>query len=555
MCGLGQSRRLATFFGAGALAASVLLSAGAPVASAQYSLVQVAGNVVGNVLSRPVFLTSPAGDYRRAFIVEKQGRIRVLDITTPVPTLQSDAAPFLDIRPLVTVLAAGNPGNQDERGLLGLAFHPQYLSNGRFYVYYSSPAQGGLPNSATFYCNLVEYTNPTPLGNIANPASARFIMQIPQPQGNHNGGCLSFGPDGFLYINSGDGGASNDAGAGHNATIGNAQDTGTLLGKILRIDINVTGAPPQGAFVPGSFASYGIPSDNPTIVAPAFATGSRREIWAYGVRNPWRSSFDRLTGDLWIGEVGQNVWEEIDFQPALTPANLAQVAGRNYGWRCFEGTVSFNTNGGNCSTNFDGAANPGTTVALTGPVGMYSHGVPGAQARAFATISGTCSITGGYVSRGCRVPELYGAYLFTDYCSGRIWSTTLNGSMLANEPADLSAVIYAGSAVSIPPLPAIARPSQALVSFGEDSYGEVYVIDQPGARIFKIVRSTAGSVINSNCDINFDGGKTVQDIFDFLAAYFGGLPNSDFNRSASFSVQDIFDFLACYFSQCTGFDG
>lgn len=523
----------------------------------QISVVQVAGNTTGNPLSRPVYLTSAPQDFRRAFIIEKQGRIRVLDITSPEPTLQADTAPFLDIRSLIPTLAAGNNGNQDERGLLGLAFHPGYMSNGKFYVYYTTLPVANLPNSAANFQNVVEYTNrnpqtltPSPLSNIADPTSARIIMQIPDPQSNHNGGWMAFGPDGFLYVVCGDGGGAGDDEPGHTTTIGNGQDTGTPMGKILRIDVNVTAAPPQGPFVPGAIASYGIPADNPTIAAPPLASGSRREIWAYGLRNPWRCSFDRDTGDLWIADVGQNNWEEINFQPALTASNLATVAGRNYGWRCWEGTTLFSTSGGTCPASFD---SPG----LTAPAGVYIHAatLPGTiPPRAFTNILGTCSITGGYVYRGCRIPELQGRYLFTDYCSGRIWSTTLDGSGVATQPivhSDGTPNIYSGSAQTTPPISAMSRPTTSLVSFGEDAYGELYLVDQPNARIFKIVRSAPGTIVNANCDITLDGSITVQDIFSFLAAYFSPGLGADFNRDGSVSVQDVFDFLECFFSGCT----
>lgn len=513
----------------------------------QYALYQVVANSAPNPISRPIYLTHARGDYKRVFIVEKQGRIRVLDITKPSPELQQDTAPFLDIRTLIPTLAAGNPGNQDERGLLGLAFHPQYMSNGKFYVYYTAMPVGGLPNSAQFYCNVVEYTNPTPAGNVADANSARIVMQIPHPQTNHNGGWMAFGPDGYLYIAVGDGGGAGDDDPGHTASIGNGQDTGNVLGKILRIDVNVTTTPAQGPFVAGSIASYGIPADNPVLVQPPLATGNRREIWAWGLRNPWRCSFDRMTGDLWIGDVGQNAWEEINFQPALTAGNAAQVAGRNYGWRCWEGTVSFATLGSaGCATSYD-------TGGLTGPVGVYVHTVvpPVPPPLTFANINSTCSITGGYVYRGCAVPELVGKYFFTDYCSGRIYTTNLNGSNVLDQPVDHSSLMYGGSGETSPVISSFTRPQGAMVSFGEDAYGEMYVLDQPQARVFKLVRATAGKIVNANCDFNSDGVKSVQDIFDYLFAYFSGsVSTADFNRTGTLGVQDVFDYLACYFESC-----
>lgn len=544
---MSNTGRTAVKLGGLAVGAALGLGWAAPRTQAQYAVVQIAGTTAENPLTRPVFVTAAPGDYRRVFILEKRGRIRVLDITTAETTLQAEATPFLDIRSLIPSQGSGNSGNQEERGLLGLAFHPQYMTNGKFYVYYTTTGVAGLPNSATYYCNVVEYTNPTPTGNVADAGSARILMQIPHPQTNHNGGWIAFGPDGYLYIAVGDGGGGGDDEPGHTSAIGNGQDTSVPLGKIMRIDVDTTGEPAQGPFVSGAIASYGVPADNPTLALPAGAFGpvSRREIWAYGLRNPWRPSFDRATGDLWIADVGQGTWEEIDFQPALTESNAAEVAGRNYGWRCFQGTVAFNSNGATCPTSFE-------SDGLTGPVGMYTHGGVPAEPppRTFTNISGTCAITGGYVYRGCAIPELVGSYVFTDYCTGRIYTTSLNGANVLDQPVDRSDMVYGGSAVTLPNIPPITRPGGAIVSFGEDAYGELYMVDQPNARIFKFVRTSEGAIVNANCDVNFDGQRTVQDIFDFLSMYFTVTPNADFNRSGSVTVQDIFDFLACYFSQC-----
>jgi hypothetical protein len=207
--------------------------------------------------------------------------------------------------------------------------------------------------------------------------------------------------------------------------------------------------------------------------------------------------------------------------------------------------VAFNNNGGTCPTSYDAGG-------LTGPVGVYVHGgLPTPPPPlAFTNITGTCSITGGYVYRGCAIPELVGKYLFTDYCTGRIYTTQLNASNVLDQPVDRSSMIYGGSMVTVPTLPTITRPTGALVSFGEDSYGEMYVVDQPSARVFKIVRTTPGTVVNANCDFNFSGTRSVQDIFDFLGAYFTLTLAADFNRSGIVSVQDIFDFLGCYFNSC-----
>jgi hypothetical protein len=475
--------------------------------------------------------------------------------------------------------ATGTDLNQDERGLLGLAFHPNYQTNGKFYVYYTNPAVAGMPSPWTYYQNVVEYTVRDPTTLVVNPlldqadlASARLVMRIPHPSaGNHNGGWIGFGPDGFLYLNVGDGGNFGDqqgTNGSHNLTIGNGQDTGRPLGKILRIDINSNGPAPQGNLWTGGSgatagaANYGIPADNP--VLPVVTNGTspaRMEIWAYGLRNPWRSSFDKLAGDLWIGDVGQGKLEEINFQPALTVGNAAQVAGRNYGWRCFEGTVPYDCTGGTggscpnlpCAGTYD---SPG----LTPPVGVYAHSTTIANtnpprlmhvAATGANFTGI-AVTGGYVYRGCRIPALYGQYMFTDYGTGSVYSTTLNTTTgVLNNPTLWSAA-YAGSTAVTPNLAAIAVPAGNAVSFGQDAYGEVYLVSQGNGRIIKFVSTAAGTIPLANPDFDRNGVLSVSDIFNFLGSWFASTPNSDYNRDGVLSVQDIFDFLAGWFGGCAG---
>lgn len=495
-------------------------------AAGQYTAMQVASG-----LNLPVFVANAPGDYKRVFVVTKPGRIRVLDETTNPYVLQPFSAPFLDLTALIPTITDPN----DERGLLGLAFHPQFQTNGKLYVYYTANPVGGLPNSATYYCTVAEYTVRDPgtlvvnsALNAADPASARIIMQIPHPQSNHNGGWIGFGPDGYLYIAVGDGGGANDTGSGHNPTIGNGQDTGVPLGKMMRIDINVTTTPAQGPFVAGSIASYGIPTDNPTIPTPMGATGSRREIWAYGLRNPYRDSFDRATGDLWIGDVGQGSWEEVNFQPAVAAGDPGQVGGRNYGWRCKEAFDTFNSNGGKC-----------TGLNFTIPTAIYSHGqfVASPPPQQITALTG-CAIVGGYVYRGCAVPALAGKYIFGDYCMGRVYALTASAGVL-------------GSATEITGALGV-NLANTLVAFGEDRYGELYICDEMGGRVLKIVPTGAGVVPLGNCDFNRSGVVTVQDIFDYLAAFFGSSASSDFNGAGGVTVQDIFDFLGCWFRGCQG---
>lgn len=314
------------------------LAAAAPAMGAR--LTQAASGFDGALL-----VTAPAGD-DRLFVVEQGGRIRIV---RPDDTVVS--RPFLDISSLVS--------GGGEQGLLGLAFHPRYATNGRFFVNYTNRA------GSTVVAEFRVSGN----GDVANAASRRRLLRIAQPFENHNGGMVAFGPDGYLYIGMGDGGSGGDPG-------NRAQNLRSLLGKMLRIDVNGrAGSRP-----------YRIPRTNPF----RGRTGVPPEIFALGLRNPWRFSFDRTRGDLWIGDVGQNSVEEIDF------ATLARARGANFGWKRFEGGVRF--------------SNVGLSAGrLIQPVAQYNHG-PG------------CSVTGGYVYRGPTIPGLDGRYLFSDFCSAQVWS-------------------------------------------------------------------------------------------------------------------------------------
>ena len=295
-------------------------------------------------LGDALLATAAPGQANRLYIVQQSGKVRILQNGRMLPT------PFLDVSNLIS--------SGGERGLLGLAFHPKYATNGRFYVDYTNR------NGDT---RVVEYRRAT--ANRANPKSARRLLAIAQPYANHNGGNLAFGPDGRLYVGMGDGGSGGDP-------QGNGQNPDILLGKILRIDVNTrTGTLP-----------YGIPADNPYA-----AGGGRRAIYSYGLRNPWRFSFDRGTGDIWIGDVGQGELEEVDYRPK------GGARGVNFGWNAFEGSRPFA--GG-------GPVRGSTPVP---PVSEYSH-------------ADGCSITGGYVYRGTKVPALVGRYVYADFCSGRVWS-------------------------------------------------------------------------------------------------------------------------------------
>ncbi len=336
-------------------------------------------------LFSPVAITH-AGD-SRLFITQQIGTVVIWDGTRMLST------PFLDIRNLVS--------SGGERGLLSVAFHPQYATNGFFFVNYTNT------NGNTVIARYHVSADP----NRADPASARQILFIEQPFANHNGGQLQFGPDGYLYIGMGDGGSGGDPG-------NRAQSLSTLLGKMLRIDVDSD--------------TYRSPVTNPFMNN----TAARPEIWAYGMRNPWRFSFDRATGDLWIADVGQGDWEEIDFQPR------ASIGGENYGWRRMEGTHCFNPPS-NCDTG-----------NLVLPVIEYDHS------------NGACSVTGGYVYRGAAFPRLQGMYIYGDYCNGKIW-----GAMRT------------GSTVTVREL----LDTQFLIStFGEDVNGELYVGNHSGS-VFRVV--------------------------------------------------------------------
>jgi glucose/arabinose dehydrogenase len=347
---------------------------------------------VARGLDAPLFLTSPPGDPTRAFVVEQGGRIRIIRNDALLPT------PFLDIS---SRIASGG-----ERGLLGLAFHPQYATNGRFVVYYTNTA--GDIRIASYKVS----ANP----EVADPASEQILLAVPHPSfSNHNGGMVTFGPDGRLYAGIGDGGSGGDPN-------GNGQNRNTLLAKLVRLDVNAAG-------------QASVPSDNPFVGQ----SGMRPEIWSYGLRNPWRFSFDRLTGDLYIGDVGQNAREEIDVSRG--PSNMGR--GLDFGWNIMEGTSCYSPSSG-CNR-----------TGLTLPVLDYGHG-------------DGCSVTGGYVYRGSLVPALRGMYFYGDYCSGWVRSFVLTGSQAAQR-LDWAAL----------------RPGGQITSFGEDATGELYVIVASGS-VFRI---------------------------------------------------------------------
>lgn len=362
---------------------------------------------------RPVDIAAPDTPYGpKLYIAEQGGLIRAVDSDgNPLPT------PFLDIR--------NGVDSNGERGLLAMTFDPDYASNGYLYLFYSRAADGA---------TIISRFTATGNGLFANPLSELIILTVGQPYANHNGGDLNFGPDGYLYISLGDGGSAGDP-------EDRAQALGTLLGKIVRIDLDpAAGLPPDCGGVHGN---YSIPAGNPWQDGPG---GACDELWAYGLRNPWRFSFDAETGDMFIADVGQGKWEEVNVLPAGGPV------GANFGWRCFEGPAGYNASG--CSS---------VLADYLFPQFSYPHGAPDYH----------CSVTGGETYRGGRFPLLRGHHLFADFCSGTIWSLMSNGmgSWQTSHHGSL-----------------ISRPS----SFGVARDGELYVASHNSGEIFHLVENTPG---------------------------------------------------------------
>lgn len=345
--------------------------------------------LVADGFSGPLYVTEAGDDSGRLFVVEQPGTIQI------VRDGQRLAQPFLDIADRVGSSAS-------EQGLLSVAFHPDYQRNGQFFVNYTNL------DGDTVVARYRVSSDP----DVADPASAEMLLTIDQPAANHNGGLVKFGPDGYLYIGMGDGGRAGDP-------WGNAQNRGVLLGKLLRIDVN-TGTP------------YAIPPDNPFVDQ----ADMQPEIWAWGLRNPWRFAFDRATGDLYIADVGQNAYEEVNFQPA------SSRGGENYGWNIMEGASCFGARA--CDTS-----------GLVLPVVVYPLGANG------------CAVTGGYVYRGSALPQLDGIYFYSDYCSGKLWALrNVDGSWQTAE---------------------IMNTNINVTSFGEDAAGELYLTDGRGGGVYRLV--------------------------------------------------------------------
>ena len=366
-----------------ALASLLACDSGSPAPSGSFQVERVFPDLSFQEMTN---LVQPDDTSGLIFITEQRGSIYSLSAGDP-----QQANMFLDITDRV------NRGSNEE-GLLGLAFDPDYQENGYFYVYYSAdnPRRSVLSRFGLDQEDV----------DVADPESEVIIMEIEQPYSNHNGGQLAFGADGYIYVGLGDGGSAGDP-------EGNGQNLGTLLGSILRIDVSELSGP----------ADYAIPADNPFVDT----IGARGEIWAFGLRNPWRFSFDSETGLLWVGDVGQGSWEEID----------VIAKGANYGWNTMEGLHCYSPAGG-CDQS-----------GLNVPIAEYGHS------------QGRCSITGGYMYRGDQTPSLHGYYIYGDYCSGDIWALAYDGNAVAEN------MLLAESGLSI-------------TSFGEDLAGNLYILDRAG---------------------------------------------------------------------------
>ncbi len=378
------------------------------------SLPEVALVLVAEGFTAPVALVSANDETGRLFIADQTGYIKIL---TKEGTLID--RPFLDVRDRLVPLRI----RYDERGLLGLAFHPNFAENGRFFIYYSVPRRAEAPSSWDHTAHLSEFMVSLDDPNQADPDSERIILAVDQPQGNHNGGQVAFDQDGYLYLGLGDGGAANDVGRGH-PEIGNGRDTDTLLGSILRLDIDQSEQQP-----------YAIPADNPFV-----NQSGRAEIFAYGLRNPFRFSFDHQdNGTLYAGDVGQNKWEEINII----------VKGGHYGWNIKEATHCFNPPPDCPASETDG-------TPLLDPILEYDHGVG-------------LSITGGFVYRGQAILGLQGHYVFGDWRSGR---QSLSLFVASRNPDDT----WSWTDLPVTTTFNVLHGAPNLLSFGQDDAGELYVL-------------------------------------------------------------------------------
>lgn len=456
---------------------------------------------VADGFTNPLLVTHAPGDTERIFVVNQSGTIYTVDLAT------GDEFLFMDISDEIT--------SGGERGLLGLAFHPDHFQNGLFYVNYTASSPFGDTVVA-------EYSVRTLKGgefdfSRGDATSEERMITIDQPFGNHNGGWIGFAPGtdegNYLYVAMGDGGSGNDPSE-------NAQDiTNNLLGKMLRLDVDTDDFPDDDS------RNYGIPASNPFVDV----TGDD-EIWAFGLRNPWRPSFDRETGDMLIADVGQNAEEEVSFEPVhvagTLPGDDGYNGGLNYGWDCMEGNncIEFDTG---CDCDDDD---------LVPPIHTYTH-------------SQGCSITGGYLYRGCAIPGLEGTYFFADLCSSQIWSFETDGETISNFENRTSELSPPGG--------------ETIGSFGEDAFGEIYICDLSGGEIYRIVAENPppdsdGDGIPDPCeppvecpgDANGDLVVDSEDLNAVLGSFGTDDPAGDTDGDGDVDSDDLNDVLGNFGVKC-----
>lgn len=485
--GRGEGRSLPACAALCAIAAVLVSGVRAEAGGTVLTTVRIASG-----MSQPLYMTHAPGDFSRLFVVEKAGRIRIIENGVLLAT------PFLDIDPIVNSTTL-------EFGLLGLCFHPDYQTNGYFFVNYIELTGD----------SVIARFRVTADPNVADPASRETVLYIDQPNSNHRGGWLDFGFDGYMYCTFGDGGPQND-------TNNRAQNINLLQGKLLRLDVdgpdNIMGSADDDGFPADPNKLYAIPPTNPFV-----GVAGEDEIFAYGLRNPWRASFDRQLGHLYIGDVGQNAWEEVDYIP------VGSAGGQNFGWRCMEANHCTGLTGCTCSLNCPSGS------GLTCPIHEYSH-------------SFGLSITGGYVYRGCAIPDLKGTYYYADYQTSRIWSFKYNGSVVS---------AFEERTAELDPAGALQINNPA--SFGEDAYGEIYIVDL-GGELFKIVPL---NFIGPDCNAN--GLRDTCDIFSGYSADVNGdeTPDEcqcpwcqgDMNHDNLTDARDIDAFITCYLGGSAGAPG
>jgi glucose/arabinose dehydrogenase len=435
----------------------------------------VATKRIATGFNYPTFVTHAPGDTERLFVLEKRGVIKIINLADNTVL----ATPFLNIDPTVT----GGASVNDEQGLLGLAFHPDYATNGYFFVYYT-----------TATTDVVARYQVSSDPNVAN-TTGQVIMSWSDPFVNHNGGWMDFGPDGYLYIAVGDGGSANDP-SNRAQTITNMK-----LGKMHRIIPDV---------VDSVAPHYTVPSDNPFVGV----TGDD-EIWFYGLRNPWRCSFDRATGDLWIGDVGQNAVEEIDFVPA-------GQKGLNFGWRCMEGGSCTGLTGCTCNDS-----------ALTDPIKTHNH---------VSGTNGSFCITGGYVYRGCAFPELDGTYFYADFSLNNIWSFRYDGTTISDFTLRNTQITPSIEGVAV----------NQIASFGEDANGEMYIVDHgstTAGTIFKIIPDAGEAFckVANPADLDGNGIVDAADLSILLGAW-GSAGPGDLDNSGGVDAADLSILLGAWTS-------